>query len=92
MRAAAGLLHRDDGPPRSTPHTQPTCEREEDPVSRVSPTPIPFFTFEFRLPSGDWELSGAKPLPGAEADERLTRLTADLPGAEYRLAPVEVTA
>jgi hypothetical protein len=90
MRAAAGLLHRDDGPPRSTPHTQPICEREKDPVSRVSP--IPFFTFEFRLQDGDWELSGAKPLPAAEADERLARLTAGLPGAEYRLTPVEVTA
>ncbi|MEU0665700.1 hypothetical protein ABZ508_26440 [Streptomyces lavendulocolor] len=59
-------------------------------MSRVSP--IPFFTFEFRLPGGDWKLSGAKPLPATEADKQLARLTADLPGAEYRLVPVEVTA
>ncbi|MGA4864169.1 hypothetical protein ACPB9J_16130 [Streptomyces lavendulocolor] len=55
-------------------------------------SPAPTFTFEFRLPGGDWELSSAKPLLAAEADKQLARLTADLPGAEYRLVPVEVTA
>jgi hypothetical protein len=60
-------------------------------MSTFSQNPTPTFTFEFRLPGGDWELSGAKPLPAAEADKRLARLTADLPGAEYRLTPVEVT-
>jgi hypothetical protein len=61
-------------------------------MSTFSQNPTPTFTFEFRLLDGGWELCGAKPLPAAEAHKRLARLTAGLPGAEYRLVPVEVTA
>lgn len=68
-------------------------------MSRVSPTrlpeiarqnPAPTFSFEFRLPGGGWELSGAKPLPEAEAHERLARLSS-LPG-EFRLVAAKAVA